>query len=367
MSEWRKILELWRQAQAAGDEACLATVVRTEGSSYRKPGARMLLTRRGRRVGTLSGGCLEAEIQKKAWWLTRNGAAVECYGSTYEGDSDIPYGLACGGKIWVLLERGEDAARVLRAISDCVEHRMDVAFVASIEDRNSSRLGTRLIVGAGGSVLAQKEPGDAEWMEPAQRTLTEEASQWIETAEGVLFLEFMAPPQRLFVLGAGDDAQAVVQFAHALGWQTIVAEGRSHLATSGRFPLAESVHVLPAEETSLASLEFGGRDAVVIMTHSYEQDREFLRHMLAISPAYLGVLGPRHRTDWLLRDIAARSGAPDVSHLIHAPAGLDIGGEGPAAIALSILAEIQSVLAANCESRAQSTVAFRATMATPAP
>ncbi len=340
MPEQRQILEIWKQAQAAGEEVCLATVVRTEGSSYRKPGARMLLTRSGRRVGTISGGCLEAEIQKKAWWLCEHGPAVECYSSSFDADSEIPYGLACGGTVWVLLERGDRASRVLQAIADCVEHRMDVAFVCALD--NAQSVGTQIILRQDGKILAAPNPFDSASIELAQRTFETQTSGLIETPGGLVFIEYMAPPQRLFVFGAGDDAQPLVQFAHTLGWQTIVIDGRSHLATRARFPLADSLCVARRGEAMLSDMKIGPRDAVIVMSHSYEQDRSVLRYVLPIEPAYLGVLGPRHRTDWLMGDIATGC---NWRKCVHTPAGLDLGAEGPAAIALSILAEIQSVLA----------------------
>src|ERR1700751_5513997 len=109
MSEQQKIVALWRTAKARGEEICLATVVRIEGSSYRQPGARMLLTRSGQRAGTISGGCLEAEVTKKAWWLTETGAVLQRYSSFFDDDSPAPYGLGCGGVVHVLLERGTAA------------------------------------------------------------------------------------------------------------------------------------------------------------------------------------------------------------------------------------------------------------------
>ena len=111
MSELRQILELWRSARDHREEICLATIVAVEGSSYRKPGTRMLLTSGGGRVGTISGGCLEKEVQKIAWWLTRSGPTVQKYSTFVDEDSEIPYGLGCGGTVSVLLERGEVEVR----------------------------------------------------------------------------------------------------------------------------------------------------------------------------------------------------------------------------------------------------------------
>src|SRR5450432_1209080 len=104
--EKRKLLELWDAAHRAGEEVALATIVRVEGSSYRKPGATMLLTRSGVRAGMVSGGCLEGEVAKKIWWLTESGPCVETYTTSFDDDGEGGHGLGCGGRISLLLERG---------------------------------------------------------------------------------------------------------------------------------------------------------------------------------------------------------------------------------------------------------------------
>src|ERR1700751_4156875 len=126
MSELEKILPLWRELEAAGVDYVLATVVAVEGSSYRKPGARMLLTQDGRRAGTISGGCLEAEVARRAWWLTSSGAAVERY-STQEDDGERPYGSGCGGVDYLLRERLQTAGFRLAALEEEINARIPVA------------------------------------------------------------------------------------------------------------------------------------------------------------------------------------------------------------------------------------------------
>src|SRR5579875_1320457 len=120
MAELKQILDLWKRATAAGEDVCLATVVGVEGSAYRRPGARMLMTAGGQRAGTVSGGCLEAEIVKKAWWLTEQGPSIQRYSSFFDDDGDLPYGLGCGGTVIVLLERGAAAAQCLEAVRHSV-------------------------------------------------------------------------------------------------------------------------------------------------------------------------------------------------------------------------------------------------------
>jgi xanthine dehydrogenase accessory factor len=154
------------------------------------------------------------------------------------------------------------------------------------------------------------------------------------------FVEELRAPQRLFVLGAGNDAKPLVNMASLLGWSVIVADGRSQLTKAERFPAAERVVVGGVRE-----LRIKDSDAVVVMTHSYEQDREILTALLPIAPRYLGVLGARHRSSLLMSEAAAKTGlsVAQCCERIYAPVGLDLGGDGPEAIALAMLAEAQAV------------------------
>jgi xanthine dehydrogenase accessory factor len=336
MAELRQILELWRAARAQGDDVCLATVVRVEGSAYRKPGARMLLTSSGRRAGTVSGGCLEGEVQKKAWWLTESGSTIQRYSSFFDEDSEMPYGLGCGGTVHLLLERGDAVDRTLEALAYGAEKRAGIAIVSAI-DTNSGACGPRMILGDDGHVFHADESD--EWCEAAETAIRERRSFWPDGE--AIFVEYVAPPRALFVIGAGDDAQPLVEFAHRLGWEVTVADGRSNLARTERFPLATHV---------VASRTFGdvtpqSRDAAVILTHSYEQDRSALRALLPHELAYVGILGPRLRTERLLAGVAPEIGLSidECRSRLHSPVGLDIGAKDPVSIALSIIAEIHAV------------------------
>lgn len=333
MSELRKILDLWKRASAAGDDVCLATVVGVEGSAYRRPGARMLLTSSGLRAGTISGGCLEAEVARKAWWLTAQGASIQRYSSFFDDDGDMPYGLGCGGTVLLLLERGEPAAQSLEALRRSLEERTPSVMVTKT-DREAP--GTVLILNHAGDIVFA--PGAVEGaMELAREVLARQSSR----EAGEFFVEYVAPPPALFVFGAGDDAQPLVEFAARLGWHVTVADGRSNLARAERFPEAAQVEV-PEKIPAL-----GPDDAAVIMTHSYEQDGQLLRALLPLEVKYLGILGPRRRTERLVGEAASALGLSEEECMarLHTPVGLDLGGHSPAVIALSIAAELQAVFA----------------------
>jgi xanthine/CO dehydrogenase XdhC/CoxF family maturation factor len=166
----------------------------------------------------------------------------------------------------------------------------------------------------------------------------------IEPLSEEFFVERLGVPQRLFLLGAGDDAKPLVNMAALMGWNVTVMDGRAQLARAERFPSAHRVAVISAASVSLREIQ--GDDAIVLMTHSYEQDRELLAALLPRRPKYLGLLGARHRSSLLIAETAARLGCAikDCCEQVSAPVGLDLGGEGPDAIALAVIAEIQSRL-----------------------
>src|ERR1700722_11839816 len=337
MSELRQILKLWRGARDHREEICLATIVEIEGSSYRKPGTRMLLPIGGGRAGPISGGCLEKEVQRKAWWLTQSGATVQKYSTFVDEDSEMPYGLGCGGTVSVLLERGEPAHRTLAALEKCAERHAAMAIVSVID---TNPVGCQLILSENGDVLFESAALEGS-LALARHALNERRSLWTQGLRS-FFVDYVVPPTALLVFGAGDDAQPLVEFAYLLGWQVTVADSRSHLATKERFPLADQV----VSSRSLSDLLLTERSAAVILSHSYEQDRASLQALLPRELAYLGILGPRRRPERLLTEVA-----PEICRRmeecftqLHSPVGLTIGARNPASIALAIVAEIHDVI-----------------------
>jgi xanthine/CO dehydrogenase XdhC/CoxF family maturation factor len=157
---------------------------------------------------------------------------------------------------------------------------------------------------------------------------------------GEVFFETLAPPVRLLIFGAGDDAVPLAQIARHLGWQVCVFDGRAHYARREKFPEAQMVSVRDSAH-SLDDLKIDSLTAAVVMTHSYTQDLNFLKSLAAYPLAYLGVLGPRNRSEQLLMDGDIK---PDGATAFRSPAGLDIGADGPEQVALSIVSEIQACL-----------------------
>jgi xanthine/CO dehydrogenase XdhC/CoxF family maturation factor len=334
MMERRQIVRLWQQ----GGAAVLVTLVRAEGSSYRRPGARLLLGR-GEYAGTISGGCLETEVVRKAAWLVREGAVVERYSTMFDDTAEVPFGLGCGGVVDLLLEPADTAE--CRALIAALEGSLagETAIVLTWLPREGKRL-RRAVLSAGGDFLyASGGLTEPELVDARAGVLRR---GWVETMPEGIFVERIAAPQRLFVLGAGDDAKPLVSMGALLGWSVTVMDGRAQLARAERFPEAERVVAVPSASADVLGIR--PEDAVVLMTHSYEQDRELLEALLPLRPRYLGLLGARHRSSLLVSEVAAKLGRTIASccEQIYAPVGLDLGGDGPEAIALAVIAEAQA-------------------------
>jgi xanthine dehydrogenase accessory factor len=321
MPESRKIVELWKR----GDAIALATLVRVQGSSYRRTGAKLLIAADGEYVGSISGGCLEAEVVRKAQWLTRDGAVMQRYSTLFDDTAEIPFGLGCGGTVDLLIEPAGTAE-----------------FEALMHAMQASLQGERR------RVVTQIPEGERKLvrciLDDLGEHLFRSKSKLVDPNEPY-FEEWLTPPQRLLVFGAGDDAQPMVQIASLLGWNVTVIDGRSQWATAARFPRASRVVVA----SSLEGIGVTERDAVVVMTHSYEQDRAWLAALLPKAPRYLGLLGARHRSALLVNEAATILGwsVDRACEGLFAPVGLDLGGEGAEAIALATVAEMQ----ARCEGK----------------
>ena len=329
MMERRQIVQLWRRGRAE----VLVTLVRVEGSSYRQPGARLLTTATlNQYAGTVSGGCLEAEVVRKAAWRVRTGAALERYSMSFDDTAEIPFGLGCGGTVDLLFEpvSTPEATALLEAMTRALEGSVSTV-ISFLPD--ATRGLRRLVLSEAGETLFASAGLSAEKIACAARL---EPGRSYEGR----YVERLLPPQRLFVLGAGDDAKPVVRLAALLGWSVIVAEGRPQLTRAERFPEAERVETL----RSPARLGIQSQDAVVVMTHSYEQDRALLAAVLPLGPRYLGILGSRHRTSLLLSEVSAelRRTLESCCERVFAPVGLDLGGDGPEAIALAVVSQIQA-------------------------
>ncbi len=350
----RSIVEAAARLRRQGEPYLVATVVNVQGSAYRRPGARMILTRFRWVAGTVSGGCLEGDISNQAWWRTRDGSpALVTYDSAVPSDEAIDddirsaFGLGCDGIVEVLLERTGATGRIdaLEVGSRCLrtQRRGAVATVfraaaAGVE------VGARLAL-IGGTLEEEAEPLDEATRELVRADMQAAIDAGVSgnrsysTPTGTLdvFIEVVLPPPRLFLFGAGHDAIPVAQLGRSLGWDVVVCTSQQRHATRDRFAMADEVLVgAPADVASrIADTD---RAVAVVMNHDLERDRASLTMLLATSVRYIGVLGPRARTERLIGEAAS-------DPRIHAPAGIQLGAESPQEVALAIVAEVMATLA----------------------
>jgi len=357
MRDLQDVLDAAQEVESGGKAAILATVVEVEGSAYRRPGARMLITEEGWCAGGISGGCLEADLADRAWRLTEQGTpSLVTYDTTPEADLVLGLGLGCRGVVRVLVERlvpgrMADSVAFLR---DCLQHRGRgvMATVFRQEGTIETTIGARLFLDHEGHVrsdirdagLAERVREDA-WLCLASRR-SETKVYTLPVGAATVFMEVIELPVPLVIFGAGHDAVPVVRIAKEIGWHVTVVDSRPAYASSGRFPSADAV-VLSRPETTRERIRLDADTVALVMTHNYLQDRKLLALLLPSPARYLGVLGPKQRTDRLLLDLTQDGIAWSDAHAsrLYAPVGLDIGANTPESIALAILAEIQAVLA----------------------
>jgi xanthine/CO dehydrogenase XdhC/CoxF family maturation factor len=340
IKERRDIVGLHR-ATASADGGVLFSLIGVNGSSYRRPGARLLATADGRTAGTLSGGCLEADLLRRASWSVRSGAIVEHFSTAFDDTAEIPYGLGCGGEVDLLLEpTGTPEA-------DALLEAMESTLGGSPRSVATSLPGAgplmRFVMDAQGDVLFASDNLPTEEIVDLRHIARRAAHSSLHHAGSHhLFVEHLQPAQRVVIFGAGEDARPLARLAYEMGWAVVLVDGRVQFAKAERFPTAQQV----VAAATAASVDVSADDAVVLMTHSYEQDRRLLAELLPLQPRYLGLLGARHRSALLLQEASELAGISIDSAVerIHAPIGLEVGGDGPEAVALAIVAELQHAL-----------------------
>lgn len=349
MKELTEILDAIERFAAAGEPMALATIVAVRGSTYRREGARLLLTRSQQMVGNISGGCLEGDVMVVAGEVMAAGAArVVTYDLTADDDVVWGLGLGCNGAVDIFVEPVDPAAEIFTLYRSAIAEERALAVVTVLS--GAAAVGRRLAGWSGGTRTGSL--GDAALDDRAARAAAaalEEGTSRVHTLTGAsgevrVFVETLRPAVRLVVCGAGHDAIPVVQLASALGWRVVVADSRERFLTRERFPGAQQFIKAAAGEAA-PRVPMDQRTYVVVMTHNYLHDRDLLHGFLRTGAAYVGMLGPKIRTQKILDDLR-KDGVPiseqDLAR-IYGPIGLDIGSEAPEEIALAVVGEIQAV------------------------
>lgn len=358
MHEILAIIRAYHEASAAGKKTALATVVHVEGSSYRRPGARMLITEDAQLTGSISGGCLEGDAFRKALHVILSGKTMlVTYDTADDDDAKFGMGLGCQGVIQVLIEplQGEEGKAIIDLLSKATASRQPSTLLTlfSIQDKKAVQYGSCfLLTEEGREYGAIPFLDDAMVRKELSLVMAQQKSTFCklaqEATEWIAFTEYIQPPVSLVIIGAGNDVIPLAQMAEIVGWQTTVIDGRPMYASKERFPMP-SCQVLHAKATQILDhVTIDSRTVFVLMSHNYNYDLGILRALLNKNIHYIGILGP-HKKMKMMMDELAEEGiilSEQQKEAIHGPIGLDIGAETAEEIAISIIAEIQSKLSA---------------------
>lgn len=336
---------------APGEKAVLATVVDVQGSSYRLPGAKMLILKNGACVGTVSGGCLETDVLEKAKRVLKTDAPeVLTYDTAKHEDSVFSLNMGCRGVIRILLEPITPDHVLTGTFQFINEHRFShtVGTLISFESNYNVRLGGRIFYSKFDQFDFQNLPNYLESLSELKNDCENFFYQngekptykyyQLEQGKFEFFFENIKPPVSLLIFGAGADAIPLAETGKNLGWQVTVIDHRPAYASKERFSSADEIlHVRP--ENLAEQLTIDENTVAVVMTHNFESDKLIQKYLFGTNAQYIGALGPKKRTEKLLAEIGE-----SWRENLFAPVGLDIGADTPELIALSIAAEIQSVL-----------------------
>jgi len=347
MKEITDIVKAYQKATKEKKKTALATVVKVEGSSYRRPGARMLITEDGQLIGAISGGCLEGDALRKALSaIVQQENKLITYDTTDEDDAKFGVQLGCNGVVHILFEPiiEEDPLNPIAILTTLQAKREDAVLATLFNLDGKQQLGTSMLFKKDAILSKILKEIEDDIINDAREVFTNKTTTFkvypCGDQEVGVFLELIHPPISLIVAGAGNDAQPLAEMAYLLGWEVTVIDGRTTHATPQRFANATKVLVSKPENV-LAQIQIDEQTAFVLMTHNYNYDLELLKYLLDTNAPYIGTLGPKKKLLRMLDELNLATPANETR--VHGPIGLDIGAETAEEIAISILAEIKSV------------------------
>jgi xanthine dehydrogenase accessory factor len=354
MKEILNIIEAFDEAQQQQLQTALVTLVHVDGSSYRRPGARMLVREDGQLTGAISGGCLEGDALRKALLaMAQKKPMLVTYDTNDEDDASLGLGLGCNGIIQVLIEPIDLTKKYnpIEFLKTIISKKQKVVLITlfSLADKKASQPGTCLVYSEEGFIADNEMQLKEILIKDAQSALLQEQSSFknytFENQQLTAFIEMVQPAVSLVIVGAGNDVFPLVEMATIIGWQTTVVDGRPAYAKADRF--SSSCQVLVSKpENVLSQITIDKQTVFVLMTHNYNYDIAMLEALLSKDLLYIGMLGARKKKQQMLNELQEK-GIQFTSgqlSILHSPVGLDIGAETPEEIALSIIAEIKAVL-----------------------
>jgi xanthine/CO dehydrogenase XdhC/CoxF family maturation factor len=343
----KKLGSVFDEWSGSGQPMVLASVYSTEGSTYSKAGAQMLITGGGVFQGMLSGGCLEGDLAERAQAVASSGAPQAVTYDLGQDDDELwGLGVGCDGLIRVFLQSlsKENDYQPFRSMQAAFNGN-DVQVCATVVGSSVAGLdaGTALVLNGGTiqwSDIDQKYHDQIRGI--ADRVLSERRSQTRQMDIGnqscELLFTLLRPYPKILVLGAGMDAVPVVRFIAELGWRAFVSDHRPAYADNDDFSVADAVSCIDAQDIG-KKFDLDQYDAAIVMSHHLVTDEHYLRQLAASRIPYIGLLGPRHRRERLMKNLG--DDGQTLEGRLYGPAGLDINASGPASIALSIVAQLQ--------------------------
>jgi len=355
MKEIRDIIKAYDEVKKAGKQTALATVVHVEGSSYRRPGARMLIEDDGQLTGAISGGCLEGDALRKALLvMTERRSRLVTYDTMDDDDAKFGVGLGCNGIIQVLIEPIDDADpnNPIQYLKTINEKRQTSVLVTlfSLQDKKAPQHGTCLLLREDGNINEHtpvlKDILLADASEARINQISSFKNYISDDHDLTAFIEVIKPPVSIIIIGAGNDVMPLVDMIDILGWESIVVDGRANYARKERFANACQVLVSKPEK-ALEQLTIDEHTVFLLMTHNYNYDKAMLVQLLQKNILYVGMLGPKKKRERILNELEEEGISFTAQQLsaLHSPVGLDIGAETSEEIAVSILAEIKAFFA----------------------
>lgn len=349
MKEINDIVKAYKKAQADGLKTALATVVKVEGSSYRQPGARMLVTEDGQLTGAISGGCLEGDALRKAVLaIHQKSNKLITYDTSNPDDVEFGVQLGCNGIVHILFEYIDEnvSQNPLSFLEKSIDDRNESVIVTlfSLEKRNH-QIGTIGIVINEQIILNSDSISEDDLSNFSTQVLEKKQNILAKAAFNEILLQYIPPKTTLIIAGAGNDVKPLVETAHILGWKTIIADGRATHALKKRFPNADEV-LLAAPEEIINTIKIDEATVFVLMTHNYNYDLDLLKLIIHQPVQYIGLLGPKTKLNRMLEDLKNSGITISEKELnkLYGPVGIDIGAETSEEIAISVIAEIKAVL-----------------------
>jgi len=346
MKEITDILKAYAKAEQENKRSALATVVKVEGSSYRRPGARMLVTEDGMLTGAISGGCLEGDALKKALSaIHQQQKKLVTYDTTDEDDAKFGVQLGCNGIVHILFEpiNSKEVNNPIEILKALAAERKSAVLVTLFSTDHQQQLGTSMLYRTAKTISIIPDQISQQFTEKAEQVLLDQTSHFealkIDGLPYEVFFEYTSPPISLIIAGAGNDVQPLVQMANLLGWEVTVVDGRPTHATTQRFPNANRVLIAKPNDL-LDKVEIDEQTAFALMTHNYNYDTALLNLLLNTNAPYIGTLGPKKKLIRMLDDLNLNT--KENQNRVHGPIGLDIGAETAEEIAISIIAEIKA-------------------------